>query len=93
MATNHITVDRNSAQGNELLNIVEQIRLYQDKLRQHKEMMDAQVDTGPDYSAIETQYGLVTGKGVSVYNLVAGSSAELAADSNLVSLIDYVVPL
>ena len=92
MATNHITVSRNSAQGADLLSIVDQFRIYQDRLRQNKEMMDAQVD-GADYSAIETQFGVNSGSGQTVYNLVAGASAEVTSATNFNQMLDYLVPL
>lgn len=92
MAINYITVDRGKQMGNDLLNIIETLRLYQDKLRQHKELMDNMTD-GATYTAIETQYGIVAGKGDETYNLVAGTVAELAADTNFSQLIDWFVPV
>lgn len=92
MAINYITVDRSRQQGNELLTIVETLRYYQDRLRQEKEKMDNMTD-GVSYTAIETQYGIPTGKGVSMYNLVSGAVAELAADTNFAQLIDWTVPV
>lgn len=92
MAINYITVDRSRQMGNELLNIIEMLRLYQDKLRQQKELMDNMTD-GTDYTAIETQYGVQTGKGDETYNLIAGTVAELAADTNFSQLIDWFVPV
>jgi hypothetical protein len=92
MAINYITVDRSKQMGADLLNIIETLRLYQDKLRQHKELMDNMTD-GVTYTNIETQYGIATGKGDETYNLVAGTVAELAADTNFSQLIDWFVPV
>jgi len=92
MPVNYITIDRSKNMGGELLNIIEQLRLYQDKLRQHKELMDNMTD-GVTYLNIETQYGVATGKGDDLYNLVAGAVSELAADTNFLNLIDWCVPV
>lgn len=91
MPVNYITVDQSKRMGAELLAIVEQLRSSQDKLRQHKEMMDNMTD-GITYANIETQYGIPTGKGDDLYNLVAGAVSELAADTNFTNLLDWVVP-
>lgn len=92
MPINYITVDRARIQWNDLLNIIDNLRFYQDKLRQEKEKMDNMTD-GADYTAIESQYGIPTGKGDEVYNLVAGATSELAADTNLSQLLDWIVPV
>lgn len=92
MAINYITVDREKSLGNQTIAIVNTLREYQDKLRQLKEIMDNMTD-GTDYTKIEAQFGLVTGKGQPLYNLVAGATSELAVDSNFVNLIDWTVPL
>lgn len=91
MAVNIITVDQSKRQGGQLLTIIETLRRAQDELRQHKEMMENMTD-GVTYAAIETQYGAGVGKGTPLYNLVVGATAELAADSNLANLLDWVVP-
>jgi hypothetical protein len=92
MAINYITVDRARQQGGELLSVIESLRYYQDKLRQEKEKMENMTD-GITYTAIETQYGIPTGKGDEVYNLVTGATAELVADTNFVQLLDWIVPV
>lgn len=92
MAINYITIDRSKDMGSDLLNIIETLRLAQDRLRQHKELMDNMTD-GVSYTAIETQYGITAGKGVSTYNLVSGSVSELAADVNFSQLVDWFVPV
>jgi hypothetical protein len=92
MAINFITVDRSRQMGADLLNVIETLRLYQDKLRQHKELMDNMTD-GVTYTDIETQYGVPTGKGDETYNLVAGTVSELAADTNFGQLVDWFVPV
>jgi hypothetical protein len=92
MAINYITVDRSKQMGADFLNIIETLRLYSDKLRQHKELMDNMTD-GVTYANIETQYGIATGKGDETYNLVAGAVSELAADTNFSQLVDWFVPV
>lgn len=92
MPINYITVDRARQQGGELLSVIDNLRYYQDRLRQEKEKMDNMTD-GADYTAIETQYGIAAGKGDEVYNLVAGATSELAADTNLAQLLDWIVPV
>ena len=92
MAITYITVDRSKHMGSDLLNIIEGFRSLQDRLRQHKEMMDNMTD-GVTYTAIETQYGIATGKGDETYNLVAGAVSELNADTNFSQLVDWFVPV
>jgi hypothetical protein len=91
MPINYITIDQGRQMGGDLLQIIEALRSYQDKLRQHKEIMDNLTD-GITYTAIETQYGIPTGKGDEVYNLAAGAVSELAADINLNQLLDWIIP-
>ena len=92
MAINYITVDRSKQMGADLLGIIEGLRSLQDRLRQHKEMMDNMTD-GVTYANIETQYGIATGKGDETYNLVAGTVAELGLDTNFMNLMDWFVPV
>jgi len=92
MAINYITVDRSKQMGADLLSIIEGLRSLQDRLRQHKEMMDNMTD-GVTYANIETQYGIATGKGDETYNLVAGTVAELGLDTNFMNLMDWFVPV
>jgi uncharacterized protein YerC len=92
MAVNYITVDRSKQMGADLLSIIEGLRSLQDRLRQHKELMDNMTD-GVTYANIETQYGIATGKGDETYNLVAGTIAELGLDTNFMNLMDWFVPV
>lgn len=92
MAINYITIDRSKDMGRDLLNIIETLRSVQDRLRQHKELMDNMTD-GVTYTTIETQYGIAAGKGDETYNLVAGTVSELAADTNFSQLVDWFVPV
>jgi hypothetical protein len=99
MALNYITINRNKASGSQLQNVVDTMRDNTDRLRQHKEIMDNMIDTASspiNYTAIENQYGVPTGKGEALYNLVSGSTSELAQGgdaTNYNQLIDWVVPL
>ncbi|HAS52773.1 MAG TPA: hypothetical protein DCS42_00940 [Nitrospiraceae bacterium] len=92
MAINYITVDRSKQMGADLLSIIEGLRSLQDRLRQHKEMMDNMTDA-IDWTKIEAQYGIPVGKGDDAYNLVAGTVTELAADVNFSQLVDWFVPV
>lgn len=54
-----------------------------------KANMDNLTD-GVSFTALESTYGIPTGKGQTVYNLVAGSVAELAADVNTMNLLSWI---
>lgn len=92
MAINYITVDRSKQMGGDLLSIIEGFRSLQDRLRQHKDMMDNMTD-GVTYTNIETQYGIATGKGDETYNLIAGTVSELGLDTNFMNMVDWFVPV
>lgn len=73
--------------GADLLNIIETIRSAQDRLRQHKEIM-GNLWEGADYTNIELQYGVPTGKGDDLLLLV-NSSVNYLTNSGLSLLADY----
>ena len=60
-----------------------------DQLLMLKNAMDQMID-GSDYTLMETAFGIETGKGQTVYNLVAGSVSELASDVSVTSLVSYL---
>jgi hypothetical protein len=91
MPVNYITVDRSKQQGADLLRVVETLRDNQARLAAIKDLMDNMTD-GVTYTNIETQFGVMAGKGDELYNLVAGAVSELAADTNFGSLMDWIVP-
>lgn len=89
MAINYITVNATRALGAELLALSNNLRSDKDRLSKLKAMLDQMTDA-VDYSAIEAQVGLPAGKGVLVYNLVAGALADLNANTNVPQLTDRI---
>ena len=59
------------------------------RIEQLKGVMDNMTD-GIDYSTLEANFGITTGKGQSVYNLVTGANSEMAADTSLVNLLNWL---
>jgi hypothetical protein len=70
MPIDNITVSSTSAQGSMLKNAQSQLQSAINNLAQALAYMQQQTD-GTTYTAIETQFGLPTGKGQTVNNLVA----------------------
>lgn len=91
MAINNITIDLTTGKrlAFKLRETVDQLQKYEEMLAALKAAMDQMTD-GVSYATIETEFALPTGKGVTVYNLVTGASAELAADSNLEQLKSWL---
>lgn len=75
--------------SNSLLGACNTLAMGRDQIRLLKEAMDQMID-GSDYTMLETAFGLSTGNGQTVYNLVAGTLADLNADVSLSSLISYL---
>jgi hypothetical protein len=80
MPTTFLIVDTTKRLGGQMRSAVDQLRDVRDRLRKLKEVMDTQVDLTPDpddYSLLEAQFGIATGKGQEAYNLVAGAFAAV----------------
>ena len=68
----NITVNPSSPQGPQLRQLRDQINSARNLARQLKEQMEQQVnDAPPDYAQLESQFGLPSGMGKTVFNLVA----------------------
>lgn len=91
MADNHITINRASAQGNELLSNVIAFRSAYSRLAELKKQLDNQTPPA-NWTVIETQFGIPTGKGETMYNLVAGALSALDASFDFNNLLNYSVP-
>ena len=87
MADNTVVIDLTTGKrlAYKLREVVDQSQKYVEQGAALKAAMDQMID-GTDYSRIEAEFGLATGKGAIVYNLLSGSVAEWAADSNFVQL-------
>jgi hypothetical protein len=86
MATTFIPINTGQRLGGDLRRTVDLAREVLDRLEDIKRVMDTQVD-GADYSQLESQFGLQTGHGDDVYNLVAGAYAQINVP-NVLSLLD-----
>jgi hypothetical protein len=76
MAVQHISINSTKRLGSELRQTVNYGTSFEQQLDKLKDIMDTMID-GTDYSRLETDFGLTTGKGETVYNLVAGSLTAL----------------
>lgn len=92
MAIVNITVDKQKTLGNQFYQLVQSFRSNHSQLREFKEMMDNMTD-GVTYTEIESRFGVSSTNGQAVYNLVAGSLAELDADTNFTQMVDRLNPL
>jgi hypothetical protein len=76
MAVQYISIDSTKRLGSELRQTVNYGTSFEQQLDKLKDIMDTMID-GTDYSRLETDFGLATGKGETVYNLVTGSLTAL----------------
>jgi hypothetical protein len=76
MAVQYISIDSTKRLGSELRQAVNYGTAFEQQLDKLKDIMDTMID-GTDYSRLETDFGLATGKGETVYNLVTGSLTAL----------------
>jgi hypothetical protein len=91
MANNYIEVDlsTNERLAYKLREAVDGMEKSINLLSDLKDSMEQMTD-GVTFTTIETQFGLATGKGQSVYNLLTGTVGELAADTNLAQLRSWL---
>ena len=90
MAQNYISISQNVGRfAQSLLSVTNSLASQRDLLILLKRDMDQMVN-GTDYTMLESNFGLPTGKGQTVYNLVAGAVAELASASNFNLMFDYL---
>lgn len=80
MAVNHISVDQSKRLGIKLRRLIDLQREAMELNLQLKDIMEAQID-GIDYTTVESEFGLPTGKGQTTYNLVSGmhSAVDVSA--------------
>lgn len=89
MATNHIPIDVTKRHGARLNNVIANLRAGLSGLQELTPIITAMVD-GSSYTEVESKFGLESGDGEALYNLVSGAKAELEADSNFGNLINWV---
>ena len=87
-STNYIPVNTNQRLGADLRRAIDTLRSVRDQLVRLNDLMVAQV-SGTDYSEIEMEFGVPTGEGQTVYNLVAGASSALAV-SAITQALDWL---
>lgn len=89
MPNNYIQISVTPQLGRELFNIICQLANIRGRLEQLKLDADNMTD-GVSYTTIETAFGIPTGKGQSVYNLLAGTLSDLNASVNMANLLNWV---
>lgn len=82
MATTYISTNTTKRLGADLRQAMHALKEVRSDVRELKAVMETMIDNG-DYSLLETEFGLATGTGQTVYNLIAGSLTALeGADIN-----------
>jgi hypothetical protein len=76
MAVQYINIDSTKRLGSDLRQAVNYGTSFEQQLDKLQDVMETMID-GTDYSRLETEFGLATGKGETVYNLVTGALAAL----------------
>jgi hypothetical protein len=86
MAVTYIKVDVSKRLGADLRQTIVYGTEFDERLHRLKDVMDTMID-GTDYSRLETEFGVATGKGETVYNLVAGAATDTAG-ANITQLLN-----
>jgi hypothetical protein len=86
MAVTYIKVDVSKRLGADLRQTVVHGAEFDERLHRLKDVMDTMID-GTDYTRLETEFGVATGQGETVYNLVAGAATDTAA-ANITQLLN-----
>jgi hypothetical protein len=94
MANNHVAIDQTKLFGAELAQSLRNAKNAHMRLMFLKDKAD-QMIAGADYTAMESNFGLATGKGQTVYNLISGALTSFggtagANDINLRDLLSWV---
>ena len=93
MADNHISITIGTQRcAAKLRECVDYLERYRTMLADIKASMDQMTD-GATFTTLEAQFGLSAGKGSIVYNLVTGSNAELAADTQFNQLLSWLAAI
>jgi hypothetical protein len=85
MAVQYISIDSTKRLGSELRQAVNYGAAFDQQVVKLKEIMETMID-GTDYSRLETEFGLATGKGETVYNLVTGAATDVSG-TNITQLL------
>jgi hypothetical protein len=85
MAVQHISINSTKRLGSELRQAVNYGTAFDQQLVKLKDVMETMID-GTDYSRLETEFGLATGKGETVYNLVVGAATDVSG-TNITQLL------
>lgn len=85
MPNNYIAIGQSGQLGASLQQTVNVTSQLMARLQQLKLDMDNMTD-GVAFATLETAFGIPTGKGQTVYNLMAGTIADLNASSNFANL-------
>jgi hypothetical protein len=86
------TTDTNAPFARDLVTLIAQVRTMKDQLEKVKEIMDHN-HNGILFTGIETLFGLPTGQGQTVYDMVNGTLLAITGNgqnSNALSLIQRV---
>lgn len=89
MPDNYIGVNLGSRLGGTLQSSLNGFVLHSGTLKQLKLDMDNMTD-GVSFATLESAFGIATGKGQTVYNLVAGAVSEFNAATNLNNLLNWL---
>ena len=77
MAT-YIATNTSKRLGADLRQAMHALKEVRSDMREIKAVMETMI-SGADYSMLETEFGVATGTGQSVYNLVAGALTDMEA--------------
>lgn len=89
MANNFIAISTTLPKGVAILNAATQLSVVRDQLTLIKAAMD-NMTAAADFTLIESTFGIPTGKGQTVYNLIAGAVSTMAADTNIIDLTAWL---
>lgn len=89
MANNFIGVNLGVRLGGQLVAGSQNLRWSLDVLSALKTAMDNMINVS-DYTTVEAQFGVPTGKGQILYNLVAGSITDMNASANVTQLLAFL---
>jgi hypothetical protein len=85
MAVPYISIDSTKRPGSALRQAVNYGNAFDQAVPRLKGVMEAMID-GTDYSRLETEFGRATGKGETVYTLVAGAATDTGS-TNMTQLL------
>lgn len=92
MPNNYIAINQAVLLGSNLEGAICTLSQVKARLEQIKANMDNMTD-GVTFTTLESSYGIPSGKGQTVYNLVAGAVADVSASSNVVNLLNWLAAI